>query len=200
MEAWVWIVIGLIVVVLVVAVVAAYVVRQQRRRAELRETFGTEYERAVAREGDVRRGESDLIARRERREKLDIRPLSPSSRDAYARTWEQTQARFVDDPADALRQAGTLIIAVMQERGYPMDDFEQRADDISVDHPDVVQHYRSAHDVSTRVDDHRDVSTVSSESNVSSVSTEDMRQGFVHYRALFEQLLESDGSERQAIG
>jgi hypothetical protein len=200
MEAWVWIVIGLIVVVLVVAVVAAYVVRQQRRRAELRETFGTEYERAVAREGDVRRGESDLIARRERREKLDIRPLSPSSRDAYARTWEQTQARFVDDPADALRQADTLIIAVMQERGYPMDDFEQRADDISVDHPDVVQHYRSAHDVSTRVDDHRDVSTVSSESNVSSVSTEDMRQGFVHYRALFEQLLESDGSERQAIG
>jgi hypothetical protein len=200
MEAWVWIVIGLIVVVLVVAVVAAYVVRQQRRRADLRETFGKEYERAVAREGDVRRGESDLIARRERREKLDIRPLSPSSRDAYARTWEQTQARFVDDPADALRQADTLIIAVMQERGYPMDDFEQRADDISVDHPDVVQHYRSAHDVSTRVDDHRDVSTVSSESNVSSVSTEDMRQGFVHYRALFEQLLESDGSERQAIG
>jgi hypothetical protein len=193
MDTWVWIVIGAI-VVLVVAVVAAYVVRQQRRRAELRETFGPEYERAVAREGDVRRGESDLIARRERRDKLDIRPLSPSSRDEYARTWEQTQARFVDDPADALRQADTLIIAVMQERGYPMDDFEQRADDISVDHPDVVQHYRAAHDVSTRVGDHRDVSTVSS------VSTEDMRQGFVHYRALFQQLLEPDASERHAVG
>ena len=120
--------------------------------------------------------------------------MSPSSRDEYARTWEQTQARFVDDPADALRQADTLIIAVMQERGYPMDDFEQRADDISVDHPDVVQHYRLAHDVSTRVGDHRDVSTVSS------VSTEDMRQGFVHYRALFQQLLEPDASQRQAIG
>jgi hypothetical protein len=194
MDAWVWIVIGAVVVVLVVAVVAAYVVRQQRRREELRETFGTEYERAVAREGDVRRGESDLIARRERRDKLDIRPLSPSSRDEYARTWEQTQARFVDDPADALRQADTLIIAVMQERGYPMDDFEQRADDISVDHPDVVQHYRLAHDVSTRVGDHRDVSTVSS------VSTEDMRQGFVHYRALFQQLLKPDASERHAVG
>lgn len=194
MEAWVWIVIGAIVVVLVVAIVAAYVVRQQRRRAELRETFGAEYERAVAREGDVRRGESDLIARRERRDKLDIRPLSPSSRDEYARSWEQTQARFVDDPADALRQADTLIIAVMQERGYPMDDFEQRANDISVDHPDVVQHYRSAHDVSTRVGDHRDASTVSS------VSTEDMRQGFVHYRALFQQLLESDASQHHAVG
>jgi hypothetical protein len=194
MDAWVWIVIGAVIVVLVVAVVAAYVLRQQRRRSELRETFGPEYERAVAREGDVRRGESDLIARRERRDKLDIRPLSPSSRDEYARTWEQTQARFVDDPADALRQADTLIIAVMQERGYPMDDFEQRADDISVDHPDVVQHYRSAHDVSIRVGDHRDGSTEPS------VSTEDMRQGFVHYRALFQQLLEPDASERQAIG
>jgi hypothetical protein len=193
MDAWVWIVIGAIIVVLVVAVVAAYVLRQQRRR-ELRETFGAEYELAVAREGDVRRGESDLIARRKRRDKLDIRPLSPSSRDEYSRTWEQTQARFVDDPADALRQADTLIIAVMRERGYPMDDFEQRADDISVDHPDVVQHYRSAHDISTRVDDHRD------ESTETSVSTEDMRQGFVHYRALFQQLLEPEASERQAIG
>jgi len=193
MDAWVWIVIGAIVVVLVVAVVAAYVLRQQRRR-ELRETFGAEYELAVAREGDVRQGESDLIARRKRRDKLDIRPLSPSSRDEYARTWEQTQARFVDDPADALRQADTLIIAVMRERGYPMDDFEQRADDISVDHPDVVQRYRSAHDISTRVDDDRD------ESTETSVSTEDMRQGFVHYRALFQQLLEPEASERQATG
>jgi hypothetical protein len=194
MDAWVWIVIVAVIVVLVVAVVAAYVLRQQRRRAELRETFGAEYELAVEREGDVRRGESDLIARRKRRDKLDIRPLSPSSRDEYARTWEQTQARFVDDPADALRQADTLIIAVMRERGYPMDDFEQRADDISVDHPDVVQHYRSAHDISTRVDDDRD------ESTETSVSTEDMRQGFVHYRALFQQLLEPEASERQAIG
>jgi hypothetical protein len=191
MDAWIWIVIGAVIVVLVVA---AYVLRQQRRRAELRETFGAEYELAVAREGDVRRGESDLIARRKRRDKLDIRPLSPTSRDEYARTWEQTQARFVDDPADALRRADTLIIAVMQERGYPMDDFEQRADDISVDHPDVVQHYRSAHAVSSRVDDHRD------ESTGTSVSTEDMRQGLVHYRALFQQLLEPDASERQAIG
>jgi hypothetical protein len=194
MDAWVWIVIVAVIVVLVVAVVAAYVLRQQRRRAELRETFGAEYELAVEREGDVRRGESDLIARRKRRDKLDIRPLSPSSRDEYSRTWEQTQARFVDDPADVLRQADTLIIAVMRERGYPMDDFEQRADDISVDHPDVVQHYRSAHDISTRVDDDRD------ESTETSVSTEDMRQGFVHYRALFQQLLEPEASERQAIG
>ena len=199
MDAWVWIVIAAVVVIAIVAIVAT-VARQQRRRAELKDSFGPEYERAVAREGDVRRGESDLMARRERLNKLDIRPLSPSSRDAYTRNWEQTQARFVDDPAGTLGQADALIVAVMQERGYPMDDFEQRAADISVDHPDVVQHYRSAHDVSTRVGDDRDGSVGSVGSGVSNVSTEDMRQGFVHYRALFAELLESEGTEHRATG
>jgi hypothetical protein len=194
MDAWVWIVIA---AVIVIVAIIAYVVMQQRRRAELRDSFGPEYERAVAREGDVRRGESDLMARRERLNKLDISPLSLSSRDAYTRNWEQTQARFVDDPAGALGQADALIIAVMQERGYPMDDFEQRAADISVDHPDVVQHYRSAHDVSTRVGDDRGGSVGS---GVSDVSTEDMRQGFVHYRALFAELLEPEGTEHRATG
>ena len=196
MDAWVWIVIAAVVVIAIVAIVAI-VARQQRRRAELKDSFGPEYERAVAREGDVRRCESDLMARRERLDKLDIRPLSPSSRDAYTRNWEQTQARFVDDPAGTLGQADALIVAVMQERGYPMDDFEQRAADISVDHPDVVQHYRSAHDISTRVGDDRDGSVGS---GVSNVSTEDMRQGFVHYRALFAELLEPEGTERRATG
>jgi len=200
MDAWVWIVIAAVVVIVVIVAIIAYVVMQQRRRAELRDSFGSEYERAVAREGDVRRGESDLIARRERLNKLDIRPLSLSSRDAYTRNWEQTQARFVDDPASALGEADALIIAVMQERGYPMDDFEQRAADISVDHPDVVQHYRSAHDVSTRVGDDRDGSVGSVGSGVSNVSTEDMRQGFVHYRALFAELLEPEGAEHRATG
>ena len=196
MDAWVWIVIAVVVVVAIAIV--AYVVAQQRRRTELRETFGPEYERAVAREGDVRRGESDLLARRERRGKLDIRPLSPSAREAYARDWERTQARFVDEPVGALRDADALIIAVMQDRGYPMDDFEQRADDISVDHPDVVQHYRAAHEISMRVGDGR---TGSTGSNVSTVSTEDLRQGLVHYRALFQELLQPAEDDRErAIG
>ena len=101
------------------------------------------------------------MARRERRAELDIRPLSPQSRTTYARSWEQTQARFVDDPATALAQADALIIAVMEERGYPMDDFERRAEDISVDHPDVVQHYRAAHDISVRLDEDPNASTSS---------------------------------------
>ena len=188
MDTWVWIVIA--VVVLAVVAIVAIVMRQQRRRTELRESFGPEYERAVAREGDVRRGESELMARRERRAELDIRPLSPQSRTAYARSWEQTQARFVDDPATALAQADALIIAVMEERGYPMDDFERRAEDISVDHPDVVEHYRAAHDVSVRLDEGANASESSTV-----VSTEDLRQGLVHYRALFQELLETDEDE-----
>ena len=187
MDAWVWIVIAAVVVA-VVAIVAI-VVMQQRRRAELRESFGPEYDRAIAREGDVRRGESDLKARRERRAELDIRPLSPASRTTYARSWEQTQARFVDNPAASLSQADALIIAVMEERGYPMDDFERRAEDISVDHPDVVQHYRAAHDISVRLEDDPNGSTGSTTSRT---STEDLRQGLVHYRALFTELLEAD--------
>ena len=190
MDTWVWIVIAAVVVA-VVAIVAIVVMRQ-RRRTELRESFGSEYDRAVAREGDVRKGESDLMARRERRAELDIRPLSPQSRTTYARSWEQTQARFVDNPATALAQADALIIAVMEERGYPMDDFERRAEDISVDHPDVVQHYRAAHDISVRVDEDPKAST---SSTVSDVSTEDLRQGLVHYRALFQELLEPDEDE-----
>ena len=185
MDAWVWIVIAAVVVAVI-----AIVVMQQRRRRELRESFGPEYERAVAREGDVRKGESELMARRERRAEFDIRPLSPQSRTAYARSWEQTQARFVDDPATALAQADALIIAVMGERGYPMDDFDRRTEDISVDHPDVVQHYRAAHDISVRLDEDPNASASST-----AVSTEDLRQGMVHYRALFQELLETDEDE-----
>lgn len=188
MDAWVWIVIA--VVVLAVIAIVAIVIRQQRRRTELRESFGPEYERAVAREGDVRKGESELMARRERRAELDIRPLSPQSRAAYSRSWEQTQARFVDDPATALAQADALIIAVMGERGYPMDDFDRRTEDISVDHPDVVQHYRAAHDISVRLDQDTNASASST-----AVSTEDLRQALVHYRALFQELLETDEDE-----
>lgn len=187
MDAWVWIVIA--VVVLAVIAIVAIVIRQQRRRTELRESFGAEYERAVAREGDVRKGESDLMARRDRRAEFDLRPLSPQSRTAYARSWEQTQARFVDNPATALAQADALIIAVMEERGYPMNDFERRAEDISVDHPDIVQHYRAAHDISVRLEDDPNGSTGST---TSGPSTEDLRQGLVHYRALFTELLEPD--------
>ena len=187
MDAWVWILIA--VVAIVVIAIVAYVIAMQRRRTQLKEAFGPEYERAVAQRGDVREGESDLMARRDRRSRLDIRPLRSDSRDAYRRSWEQIQARFVDDPKGVLGQADGLIIAVMGERGYPMDDFEQRADDVSVDHPDVVEHYRAGHAVSARI------------GRGQHASTEDLRQAFVHYRYLFQELLETEPEQdRRATG
>ena len=189
MDLWVWILIA--VVAIVVIALAAYAIAMQRRRRELQQTFGPEYDRAVAEQrGDVRAGESDLMERRERRSKLEIRPLRPESRDAYRSNWDQLQGRFVDDPKGVLGQADGLIIAVMGERGYPMDDFERRADDISVDHPEVVEHYRKGHAISDRLARNQDV------------STEDLRQGLVHYRYLFQDLLETEPSdqERRATG
>ena len=188
MDAWVWIVVAVVAIILIAIV--AYAIAMQRRRKELQQTFGPEYDRAVDERGDVKGAESELMARRERRSKLDIRPLRPESRDSYRRSWEQLQSRFVDDPAGVLGQADGLIIAVMGERGYPMDDFSRRSDDISVDHPDVVEHYRAAHAISDRVTRGQDV------------STEDLRQGLVHYRYLFKELLETEPSdqERRATG
>jgi hypothetical protein len=188
MDVWVWILIA--VVAIVVIAIAAYLIAIRRRRKALQRDFGPEYERAVARSGDVRGGESDLMARRDRREKLDIRPLRPESRDNYRRSWEQLQGRFVDDPAGVIGQADGLIIAVMGERGYPMEDFDRRADDISVDHPEVVEHYRKGHAISDRLARNEDV------------STEDLRQGLVHYRSLFQELLEGEPTEqdRRATG
>src|SRR5436190_14346622 len=176
MPAWAWVLIA-IAVVLVIAGVAWAVYRQRRSRA-LRERFGPEYEKTVAERGGRSKAESDLAARQKRREQLDIRPLDPAARERYQNDWHTTQARFVDDPSAAVGEADRLVIVVMREVGYPMDDFEQRAADVSVDHPHVVEDYRAAHGISM-ANDH------------GQASTEDMRQAMVHYRRLFETLLES---------
>ena len=170
MDAWV-----IIVIVLAVIVVAALAwwAMTRRRTADLQERFGPEYDRTVQASDDRRAAEAELSARRERREQLNIRDLDPASRERYQERWIDVQARFVDEPAIAVREADELLLAVMRERGYPMDDFDQRAADISVDHPQVVEHYRAGHDISSRRD----------------ASTEDLRQAFVHYRALFDELL-----------
>ena len=171
MDAWVLIVI----VVVVIAVAAlAWWAMTRKRTADLRDRFGPEYDRTVQASGDDRRAaEAELAARRERREQLNIRELDPASRARYQQGWTDVQARFVDQPAIAVREADELVLLVMRERGYPMDDFDQRAADVSVDHPQVVEHYREGHDISSRQD----------------ASTEDLRQAFVHYRALFDELL-----------
>jgi hypothetical protein len=180
MPVWGWIVIA---VVLVAAAAAAWWAWNARRSLQLKERFGREYDRTVADTGDRRQAESDLEARRKRRAELDIRQLDPAARQRYVAAWRAAQTRFVDDPGAAIAEADSLVIEVMRERGYPMDDFEQRAADVSVDHPQVVDNYRRAHVISER-------------NTHGAASTEDLRQGMVHYRALFDELLE--GSEPTA--
>ncbi|MGZ4147984.1 MAG: hypothetical protein ACXVPL_09815 [Actinomycetota bacterium] len=177
MPAWVWVIIAIVVIVAVA--LAVWAAMRNRRTESLRQQFGPEYDRTVDRADNSRDAESELEQRRRRRAELDIQPLAPGAAARYAEEWRVVQARFVDDPSGAVAQADTLVTQVMRERGYPMDDFDQRAADVSVDHPDVVDDYRSAHDISTR-------------SANGQAETEDLRQAMVHYRALFEQLLEED--------
>ncbi len=179
---------GLLALIVVIAVVVVLLVLlgRARRTARLRGQFGPEYDRAVTRSGGRGAGETELEDRRLRRERLEITQLDPAARDRYLREWHMVQARFVDSPGDATRAADRLISEVMGERGYPVEDFEQRAADISVDHPQVVDDYRAAH-------------AIAQASQRSQATTEDLRQALVHYRSLFEELLEvSDGDHERS--
>jgi FtsZ-interacting cell division protein ZipA len=175
MDAWVWIVIAVVAVVAVVAVL--WSATRRRRTHTLKETFGREYDRTVEQAGGQRDAERELLERQKRHDELDLKPLSPESRERYVRRWEAAQTRFVDDPKGAVGEADTLVQEVMQERGYPTNDFERRVDDISVDHPELVEKYRTAHGIAQ-----------ASERN--EASTEDLRHSVRHYRALFSELLE----------
>ena len=180
MPAWSWIVIAAAVVVVVaVAVIVARSVNRRKRTERLKNHFGPEYERAVGEAGDQRAGEKELVARERKRQKLDIVALAPEAHAKYAEHWRTVQTAFVDNPSRAVGDADRLVTQVMRERGYPVDDFDQRAADISVDHPNVVEHYRAAH-----------ILHLAQEQG--DIGTEAQREAFVHYRALFEKLLETD--------
>jgi hypothetical protein len=175
MATWVWVLIAIAAVV-VVAVIA--VAARQRRTAALRQRFGPEYDRAVeAREGREL-AEADLRDREKQRAQLDIRPLPEGVRVRFTQEWRDVQARFVDQPSDAVVAADRLIYSVMEARGYPMGDFDARADLVSVDHPDVVENYRFAHGIRERAQAQR-------------ASTEDLREALLRYRSLFDELLEA---------
>jgi hypothetical protein len=174
MPVWAWIVIA-IGVVAVIALIA-WTAWSRQRSARLRQQFGPEYDRALTERGDRRRAESDLAARRKRRAGLDIRPLDASARRRYVERWREVQIGFVDGPAQAVADADGLVTEVMQERGYPVEDFEERASIVSVDHPDIVHEYRAAHGISMANDNGR-------------ASTEDLREAVLHYRSLFDELL-----------
>src|ERR1700685_1055100 len=165
-------------VILVIAVVAwLHVQKRRSTTAGLRKKFGPEYERAVQKHGSERKAEAKLADRLERVEKLNIRDLDPLERDRFSKQWESVQSRFVDSPRGAVAEADDLVSSLMKTRGYPVSDFEQRAADISVDHPRVLENYRSAHTIALRVG--KDEAT-----------TEELRTAMIHYRSLFEELVQ----------
>jgi hypothetical protein len=174
-------------VVVVVAAIAFYMMRSRNKSKELRSRFGPEYDQAVSEQGGRGRAEAALQERVERVEKLSIRPLNRERRDEFARQWDAVQAAFVDDPHGATAEADRLVGNVMAERGYPMASFEQRAADISVDHPRVVSNYREAHAIYIRAEQ-------------GDANTDDLRRGFVFYRELFEDLLDTDTAPATAAG
>ena len=173
MDTWMWIVIAAAVVLVVLLAICVGCVAQEAYERTYSEGFGPEYDRTVEEAGSRRKAESELTDREKRREELDIRPLASAGPRPLRRSLEQAcRSGSWTTRASALRDAHVLVVEVMRERGYPTDDFEQRAADVSVDHPHVVENYRSAHAITERSD----------------ADTEEQRQAMVHYRALFDEL------------
>jgi hypothetical protein len=166
------------VAILVIAVLAwLFVQKRKSTTADLQRKFGPEYERAVHQQGSERKAQTNLADRQERVEKLNIRDLDPMEHERFSKQWESAQSRFVDSPRGAVAEADDLVSSLMKTRGYPVSDFDQRAADISVDHPRVVENYRSAHEIALRV-------------GKNGASTEDLRTAMIHYRSLFEELVQ----------
>ena len=163
------------VIVLLLVAGAALFIRERRSRA-LRERFGPEYRRAVEESGAQSKGEADLAAREKRVRKYKLRSLTPDERQRCLAEWRTIQARFVDNPKDAAAKADDLLGRVMSARGYPDGDFDQRLEDLSVDHGETVQNYRAGHDVMLR-------------RTRGDATTEDMRQAIIHFRTLFDELV-----------
>jgi hypothetical protein len=180
MPYWGWIPIGLAAVVIVVAFLPAMRVRTTRR---LRHAFGSEYDRAVDKAGSRSAAEAEVRERQSRHESFDLRPLEPQARENYLERWRAAQERFIDDPRGANIEADELVLEVMRERGYPIEDIDRRAADISVEYPEFVDSYRFAHDVAVR-------------QSVGEATTEDLRTAMRHYRGLFDELLETGAEER----
>ena len=173
------IVLGAIVLIAVAAAIFVFVWYRKNYTARLRKHFGPEYDRTLENAGNQRKAEKELIAREKRVEKFQIRPLIPEDRRRYKEAWKVTQARFVDQPSAAVREADELVKQVMNARGYPVGDFDQRVADISVHHPKVANNYRIARDIANK-------------NSKGEASTEDLRQALVAYKELFLNLLEEE--------
>jgi hypothetical protein len=168
---------AVVAILIIVAVAVIYVRKRKSTTADLRKKFGPEYDRAVRVHGSERKAEAKLEDREKRVDKLDIRDLDPMERERFSKRWESIQSRFIDSPKGAVVEADDLVSSLMKTRGYPLADFDQRAADISVDHPRMVENYRSAHEIALRV-------------GKNEATTEDLRTAMIHYRSLFEELVQ----------
>jgi hypothetical protein len=177
---WIWIAVAAVAVLIIIGLIAFGA--RRNRSAALRDHFGREYDNAVRATGSRVRAENALAARAEEVKTFDIRPLTAAERDRFVSEWRTVEARFVERPTTAVVEADELISEVMRTRGYPMADFEKHAEHISVKHPSVVEHYRDGHDIIER-------------QGRGAASTEDLRQAVLHYRALFEDLVNDGGAD-----
>jgi hypothetical protein len=173
------------IVVVMAALAVAWMYTMKRRRERLRSRFGPEYDRTLRDTGSERRAEAVLADREQRVSSYHIRALREEERARLSDAWRRIQAKFVDDPAAAVTEADVLVNEVMTTRGYPMADFDRRAEDLTVEHANVVHHYRAARDIAARHSKHQ-------------ASTEDLRQALVHYRELFADLLEVPNPVRRS--
>ena len=171
-------IVGIIIAAVVVLALAAFLVRLELRRRYLRSRFGPEYDRIREDRAGRRAAEQELTERERRHAELGIKPISAMSRDRYTQSWGLIQAMFVDQPTKAVDEADRLVVTIMEERGYPYADFDERLAMLSVEHGSVLHHYRDGHDIRAR-------------HAVSQLSTEDLRTAMVHYRTLVEDLLEA---------
>ena len=174
----------IVAIVVIVAVVllglAALAWSQKRHSDQLKEAFGSEYDYTVGQSGDRREAEKELQQRQQRIERLHIVPLTHEQCTEYTEQWQGVQAHFVDDPRAAIKDADKLVGKVMEKRGYPVGDFDQRAADLSVHYPTLVENYRAA-------------DLIAANNRGGKATTEDLRKAMIHYRALFEELLEEKG-------
>jgi hypothetical protein len=181
MSAWLWILIAAVVVLAIPALIVVLgIVSSRRKTQRLKQHYGREYERLLSETGSEKAANRELTTRERKRGNLDIVPLTPAALSDFTARWQEVQATFVDNPAASVGVADRLVTEVMRQRGYPVDDFDRRAADISVDHPQIVDNYRAAHSIHTSQHD---------------VSTEQQRKAFVHYRALFDRLLETNDND-----
>ena len=174
-----WLIVLIVVVAVAVLGAVIWLVTQEMQRKRLQQRFGPEYDRTVAEKDSPRAAQRELAERERRHKELDIRPLSASARERYAREWAQVQEKFVDEPSPAVAEADQLLNSLMAERGYPAEGYEQQVSDLSVRHAKTLENYRAAHATQQKRD---------------GASTEDLRDAMVRYRAVFEDLL-TDGAD-----